>query len=145
MAVKTLQQIEHSSHEGGGMLNVNPETVCRLIDLSKEFHAQEQVTFPEEPGISSGDWGAQMLASHEDDATFLEFKSIVEDLEPDQQLELVALLWLGRGDFEEDEWAEALVEAGDNWSPRTAEYLIAHPLLPDYLLEGLDMLGYSCE
>lgn len=127
------------------MLNVNSETVCRLINLAKEFHAQEEVTFPEEPENSSGDWALQVLASHKGDTTFLEFKSIIDDLEPDQQQEVVALLWLGRSDFTDDEWADAVEEARANWTPRTAEYLIAHPLLPDYLLEGLDILGYSCD
>jgi hypothetical protein len=127
------------------MLNVNPDTVCRLIDLAREFHAQEEVSFPEEPGNASGDWAVQMLASHVDDSTCQEFNSIIDDLEPDQQQEVVALLWLGRGDFEAGEWVVAVDEARDMWSPRTAEYLIAHPLLPNYLQEGLDILGYGCD
>jgi len=127
------------------MLNVNSETVCGLIELAREFHAQEQVTFPEEPANASGDWAMQVLASHAGDATYEEFKTIVDDLEPDQQQEVIALLWLGRGDFDADEWGEALEEASDSWNTRTAEYLIAHPLLPDYLTEGLDIQGYRCE
>lgn len=127
------------------MLNVSTDNVCRLIDLAREFHAQEQVSIPEDPGNPSGDWAVQTLASHADDATFQEFKSIVDDLEPDQQQEVVALLWLGRGDYEEEEWQDALQLAEDSWNRRTAEYLIAHPFLPDHLVDGLDMLGYSCE
>lgn len=72
------------------MLNVNSETVCRLITIAREFHAQEEVTYTEEYENASGDWAIQMLASHSDDATFLEFKSLIEDLEPDQQQEVVA-------------------------------------------------------
>lgn len=127
------------------MLNVSSDTVCRLIRLAQEFHAQEEVTFPEDPSNPSGDWAVQMLASHADDATFQEFQFIVNDCDPDQQQEIVALLWLGRGDFSEDEWGAAVEMAGENWNPRTAEYLIAHPLLPDYLAEGLNLLGYNCE
>ncbi|WP_461480647.1 DUF3775 domain-containing protein [Porticoccus sp.] len=127
------------------MLNVNPETVCRLINLARGFQAQEDVTFPEEQENASGDWAIQLLASHPDDSTFLEFKSIIDDLEPDQQWEVVALQWLGRGDFTKDEWTEAVAEATNSWNARTAEYLIAHPLLPDDLQEGLDILGYSCD
>jgi len=126
------------------MLNVNPDTVCRLILLAREFHAQEDVTIPEAPSTPSGDWAVQMLASHADDASFDEFRSIVQDLEPDQQQEVVALLWLGREDFSSDEWEAALEMAADNWTPETAEYLIAHPLLPTHLENGLDFLGYSC-
>lgn len=127
------------------MLNVSSDTVCRLIRLAQEFHAQEEVTFPEDPGNPSGDWAVQMLASHSDDATFQEFQTIIRDCDPDQQQEIVALLWLGRGDFSEDEWDAAVETAGDSWNSRTAEYLMTHPLLPDYLAEGLNLLGYSCE
>ena len=126
------------------MLSTGSDTVCRLIYLAREFHAQEAVTIPEEPGNPSGDWAVQMLASHADDASFQEFKAIIEDLEPDQQQEVVALLWLGRGDYSKPEWRDALAQAADSWNLNTAEYLIAHPLLPDYLEQGLDLFGYSC-
>lgn len=127
------------------MLNVSTHNIGRLINLAREFHAQEEVSFPEEAANPSGDWGAQILASHSDDASFQEFKSIIDDLEPDQQQEIVALLWLGRGDFGEDEWESVLELAEDSWTLRTAEYLIAHPHLADYLTEGLDTLGYDAE
>jgi len=127
------------------MLNVNSDTIYRLIDLAREFHAQEQVTFPEEPGNPSGDWAAQMLASHADDLTLQEFQSIVADLDPDQQQEVVALLWLGRGDFNAEEWEEAVEQARDNWTPTTADYLIAHPFLADHLREGLDLMDDSAD
>ena len=125
------------------MFTVNPDIIQRLIDLAREFHAQEAVSIPEESANPSGDWGAQMLASHKDDATVSEFRSIVEDLEPDQQQELVALFWVGREDFTAEDWDAAVAFAEDNWEPETADYLIAHPLLPDYLREGMDQLGLS--
>jgi hypothetical protein len=50
----------------------------------------------------------------------------------------VALMWIGRGDFEIDEWDDALERAQDSWNARTAEYLIGTPLVADYLAEGLD-------
>ena len=52
------------------MLNVNPHTVCQLIALGREFHAQEEVVIPEVPSMPSGDWAVQILARHADDATF---------------------------------------------------------------------------
>ena len=127
------------------MLDISIETVCRLIDLAREFHAQEQVVIPEQPDNPSGDWAQQVLAAHAGDATFQEFRADVLDLEPDQQNQLVALLWLGRGDYALDEWNEAVAYAAENASPTTAEYLIAHPQLADYLIEGLGLHGYSCD
>lgn len=127
------------------MLNLNPDTVCRLIGLAHEFHAQEAVVIPEVPDSPSGDWATQMLADHVGDTTFQEFKSIIDDLDPDQQQQVVALLWLGRGDYALEEWDDALQEASDQWNENTAEYLIAHPLLADFLDEGLHIHELECE
>jgi len=127
------------------MLDVDPDTVCFLISKAREFHAKEEVVIPDVPDSPADDWGRQALADHINDPTFQEFKTTFDDLEPDQQFNIVALLWLGRGDFETGEWQEALDEARDSWTPETAEYLIAHPLLADYLLEGMIQLGYSCD
>ena len=127
------------------MLNVNPDTVCFLILKARVFHSQEEVVVPDEPDSPADDWARQALADHAGDTVFQEFKATIDDLEPDQQQALVALMWIGRDEFSADEWAEALLEARRNWGENTAEYLIAHPQLADYLLEGLNLLGYGCE
>lgn len=127
------------------MLELNPDTVCFLIAKARVFHSKEEVVLPDSTDSPADDWGRQVLADHADDAVFQEFKATVDDLEPDQQQSLVALMWLGRGEFDADEWEDALVEARNSWTPATAEYLIAHPQLADHLLEGLDLLGYSCD
>jgi hypothetical protein len=127
------------------MMELNPETVCFLVSKAKEFHAQEEVVIPDEPLSPSEGWARQALADHEDDLTYQEFKAAVEDLEPDQQAALVALMWLGRGDYSAEQWDDACAEATSNWTSHTAEYLMARPLVADYLTEGLDMLGYNCE
>ncbi|NQD92459.1 DUF3775 domain-containing protein [Pseudomonas sp. CrR25] len=127
------------------MLNVNPEIVCRLIALARVFHAKEAVVIPEQPTSPSDDWAMQVLADHADDDAFREFKSIVDDLEPDQQQQVVALFWLGRGDGALEDWGALLEQAEEDWNESTAEYLIAHPYLADYLQEALDLQGYSCD
>ena len=90
------------------MLELNPEIVCFLIVKAHEFHAKEGVVIPEEPYSPADDWGLQVLADHQDDATYAEMKATIEDLEPDQQVQLVALMWVGRGDFAIEEWDAAL-------------------------------------
>ena len=127
------------------MLEVNPDTVCRLIELARVFHAQEEVVIPQEPDNSGDDYPTQILAGHAGDSTLEEFRNIISDLEPDQQQQIVALMWLGRGDFSIEEWSEAVEEATDNWTEHTADYLITHPLLPDYLADGLNQHGYGCD
>jgi hypothetical protein len=46
------------------MLELNPETVCFLINKAKEFHAKEEVVIPDEPLSPSEDWARQVLADH---------------------------------------------------------------------------------
>lgn len=124
---------------------INPELVCRILAGAREFQAKEEVVLPDVPDNPSEDWALQALANHTDDLTFSEIKDAIDDLEQDQQAALVALMWLGRGDFSAEEWEDALSEAAGRWTPRTAEYLLATPLVADYLEEGLSQLGYSCE
>ena len=126
------------------MLELNPETVCFIIDRAQEFHAKEQVVISEDPQNPGDDWALQILADHKDDLTFMELQAAISDLDQIQQASLVALMWLGRGDYEVDEWASALEEAKESWTGRTAEYLLGTPLVASYLQEALEQLGYSC-
>jgi hypothetical protein len=109
------------------------------------FHSREDVVLPDEPDNSADDWALQMLADHAGNFVFDEFKATVNDLDPDQQQEVIALMWLGRGEYSTEEWNAAVQTARENWTENSAEYLIAHPMVADHLLEGLNMLGYSCE
>ena len=126
------------------MLDLNPETVLFVIDKAHQFHSKEAAVVVED-GNSTSDWSQNILANSSDDPTYLELKTIIEDLEPDQQVTLVALMWTGRGDFEIGEWAEALAAAGDAWNERSAEYLIGTLMLSDYLTGGLDLHDYPHE
>lgn len=123
-------------------LELNPDTVRYIVSMAREFQVQEGVTIPEEPVSPTDDWALQMLSDQEGDPTQDELKIAIQDLEPDQQVQLVALMWLGRGSFSIEEWQAALKEAGDNWNNHTADYLIGTPLMADYLEEGLNQLGY---
>lgn len=127
------------------MLTLNPDTVSSIIELAHEFQVKESVTFPDEPKVSTADWTPRVVVEHADDPALFALQTEIEDLEPDQQVELVALTWLGRGDYAIDEWQEAIELAKERWNKRTAEYLIGTPMLADFLAEGLDQHGYNQE
>jgi thiamine biosynthesis protein ThiC len=130
---------------GDATLELNPDTVCFIITKIHEFQAKEQVVPSEESYSLGDDWRHQVLADDHEDLTYMELKMAINDLEPDQQCSLVALMWLGRGDFDVSEWEAAMKEARERWTHHTAEYLTGTPLVADYLLEGLSLLGRSCE
>ncbi|MCS4000280.1 hypothetical protein M2190_006679 [Bradyrhizobium japonicum] len=68
-------------------------------------------------------------------------------LNEDEQLDLVTLMWLGRGDGELEEWddlrARAAEARGEYKNPRreTVQYLLGEPMLGDLLADGMDELG----
>jgi hypothetical protein len=129
------------------MLNIGLETLCFIIAKAREFQAKEQVVIPETPASPSDDWALQVLADHAEDLSLQEVKAAIDDLDSDQQAELTALMWLGRGDYSLDEWDAAVADALDMYEDRDsiAEYLLAHPMVSDCLEEGLIAHGYSCE
>ena len=127
------------------MLEIDLDTVCFIIARTRMFQAQEAVSIPATPDDPADDWGTRALSEYAGDPVLHELRAAINDLEPDQQVQLVALMWLGRGDFGEDEWQAALERAQDEWNEHCAEYLIATPLVADYLTDGLEALGYSCD
>ncbi len=126
-------------------LELNRDTIRFVIDTAREFHAREEIIFPEEPENANEDLALQVSTDFGDDPYYQEMKSTINDLEPDQQVSLVALMWVGRGDYSLKEWGDALRHAEDSANDHTADYLIGTPLLSDYLEEGIEIfeLGES--
>jgi hypothetical protein len=127
------------------MLGINPEKVCFIILKAREFHAKEQAVIPDPASSPRDDGALQVLADHPDDPAYQELTYLIEGMDEEEQVNLVALMWLGRGDYSADEWEGALADASDRLSDHTAEYIIRTPLVADYLEEGLSALGYSCQ
>ncbi len=127
------------------MIEMNPEIVCQVIQRAREFQSKDAVVLPEAHFTPGDELAIDALAEHEDDMSYREIRDTIDDLEPDQQIVLVALMWLGRGDYGISEWESALAEAEANWTDRTSSYLLATPLVADYLLEGLILHDYDCE
>lgn len=72
-----------------------------------------------------------------------EFRAFVDRLSVDEQAELVALMWVGRGSFEVEELDDAINLASQEASTPTADYLIGTPHLSDHLESALDALNIS--
>ncbi len=74
-----------------------------------------------------------------------ELLAFISALSEDEQIDLVTLAWLGRGDGAFGEWAELRAEAARAHNERTTRYLLGLPLLSDYLEEALSQFRRSCE
>lgn len=122
------------------MLNIDTETICDLLDKARQFQAKEEVSFPEETDEMDS---LYVLADHQDDPVYQEVVEYIDDLRPDQQATLVALMYLGRGDYSQDEWEDAFNFAQDELTKCTGEYLLSRPSVADDIERGLNILGIS--
>ena len=86
-----------------------------------------------------------VLESHRDDPVEHELVSFISSLTVDEQVDLVALSWLGRQDGDLGDWEDLRSQAMDARNDRTAQYLLGSPLIAEHLEEGLSMMGISCE
>ena len=110
--------------------------------------AQEELVSPDSGSNPSDDEGPATLQDDPENLTRDEVVAEIEDLEPDQQAELVALMWIGRGDMEPEEWEEARELAAERHDGRDRG-LPAHPPARrrlhraralDRLLDGTDLM-----
>lgn len=127
-------------------LTISAEALCFIIAKAREFDVKVEPVEPD-PGSNAGDDGeVRVLSDYADDPTLAELRDAIEALNEDEAAEIVALIWVGRGDYGRADWSEALALARQRERPsETADYLIGQPLLGDLLEEGYAELGHSCE
>lgn len=127
------------------MLTVSPEKVCFIIVKAREFDAK---VAPDErdPGSNpTDDREVTVLEDRADDPTYQELIDAIAQLNADEQLDLVALTWIGRGDYAKDDWNEAIAQARSVRHKHTPLYLSGTPQLGDFLEDGSAQLGFTCE
>lgn len=74
-----------------------------------------------------------------------ELRAFIDRLGVDEQAELTAIMWIGRGSFEVEELAEAIATAQEEASIPTADYLIGTPHLSDNIEAGMEALGMDVQ
>lgn len=126
-------------------LNVSTENVRQVVLLARAFD-EKVPPVEDDPGSNPGDDGELIvLEDYADDPTLQELTAAIESLNDDATDELVALMWVGRGDYSADAWQQALSDAGAMRDRHIAGYLVTTPLLGDLLEEGLNQLGFETE
>ena len=128
------------------MLVIPLEKLAFIVVKAREFDAE----VPVEPDAATGsdpadDDERQILFDTPDNPTEQELHDAIDGLGIPERQELLALMWLGRGDYDADSWPEALREAGESTIASVTDYLVGTPLLGDYLEEGASALGLSLD
>jgi len=128
-------------------LSIPLEKVCWIIIKSREFDVKDVSSDPDSGSNASDDKMISVLEDTADDPVEEELRSFISSLTEDEQIDLVALVWLGRDDNAIDDWSTIRAEAARahrSSENHTADYLMGEPLVSDFLEEALSMFGKSC-
>ncbi len=124
-------------------LTINSDYMRRIIEKMRAIMGREGSVMPDLGGNASDDERPLTLQEGPGDMLAQELVEEITALDVDHKHELVALMWVGRGDFGPQEWQEALELAEDRHTGSTARYLLSHPRVADQIANGLEELGFS--
>ena len=123
-------------------LSISTEKICFVVLKAREFDVKDADTSSDEDGSNpADDRMVEVLEDRPDDPVDQELVAFIEAMSEDEQVDLVALMRLGRGDGTIEEWSELRSEAADGRNGRTTAYLLGEPMLGDMLAEGLAAFG----
>lgn len=125
-------------------LSISAEKLCFIIAKAREFDVKDVVTDPDDASNPTDDANLAVLEDHKDDPVVQELTAVISAMSVDEQVDLVALTWLGRGDGNIEDWADLRAEATRAHNRRTAAYLLGMPLLADHLDDAISQFGISC-
>jgi Protein of unknown function (DUF3775) len=98
------------------MPEINPAKVCFIIEKSREYLGEDVGVDTDDSNPTDDD--ERVMLTEAADPTIgrelIEFTGISTSMRPPA---LVALAWIGRGDFEPEEWRTAVGEAKDRAGP----------------------------
>lgn len=130
------------------MRSLSTRKVGYIILKAREWDAKTGPGHYTDPGDFADYDNESILEDFSDtaeDATRAELSEFIAGLNDDEKVELVALVWVGRGTYDPADFDEAVsVARSENTTP-TESYLLGIPLLPDYLEEGLSKMGISVD
>ena len=122
-------------------LTISSDQVAFLIEKARQFDVKDIASDPDSGSNGADDEMIDVLEDNGGDPVQKEIYGFVAALTEDEQIDLVALMRLGRGDGGIEEWDELRKEAAEGRNGHTARYLLGEPLLGDLLAEGLDAFG----
>lgn len=123
-------------------LSIDPDYLRHLIVKVRSFMAKEETDLPDDGSNPIDDeMPPGALQDEEGDLSREEVIEEIQGLTPRQRAELVALMWLGRGDGEPEEWNDLVARAFERREVPTENYLLDHPLLAEHWLDGMERLN----
>jgi len=126
-------------------LRISAEKVCALIEAARELAGK----VPSTAGDRTTTGDDSKLVTLEEypgyDDRRQQTVEFIAGLNVDEQIDLLALIWLGRGDYGIEEWDAALAEAEARIAARDPDFMIGDAALPEYLGDALNEFDMTCD
>lgn len=133
-------------------LTLDPGMAYRIAELVREYDSEDMSAAADDWPVDD-DPGDDARPDNEDlveaaeaqtgtDPIETELRALIEGLNVDAQKDLLALMWVGRGEYSAKDWFRARRQARQTAHLHVAQYLEETPLASDYLIEALTQLGY---
>jgi len=126
-------------------INVSREKVCYIVEMAREFGAAADAIGPDLASSPPDTGEPDAVEANGDSPLAAELRETINDLNDDEIIDVIAMVWVGRGDFSKSEWQAARNLARQRHHRQSADYLMGMPTLGDLLEDGLTQLGHSCE
>ena len=125
-------------------LGISLEVVATVVNLANAVQS------PDEGSMGDGDEDEERddedEEEEEEEVTMDLLTDFIDDLNDDEQAALIALAWVGRGDYDAEGWDEALKLAQERNAKGTASgYLVDMAGLGELLSDGVAAFGLSVE
>jgi hypothetical protein len=133
----------HDDPEPPADFALDRETLAYIVLKAKAFDELTASSDETDGSDAADDRFVDALEDESDNPAEQELRAAIASLDVDQRASLVALAWLGRGDYEADDWREALSTARERAEGTMARYLAGMPLLGDLIEDGADKLGIN--
>lgn len=128
-------------------LAISAEKVAFIIEKAREFDVKDAASDQDSGSNAADDDEIDVLEDTNSDPVAAELAGFIRAMNEDEQIDLVTLMWIGRGDGGADEWddlrARAVEARAEYKAPRreAVKYLLGEPMLGDFLADGMDELG----
>jgi hypothetical protein len=126
-------------------LQISSDKLAYITTRAREFDAKVAPLEPHSGSNATDDREAEILEDFADDATAEELRAAIDQLTDDEIVDLIAITWVGRGDFDRAGWREARAMAVERHRRHSWRYLMGIPNLGDCLEEGFAELGHNVE
>jgi Protein of unknown function (DUF3775) len=126
------------------MPDINTDKVCYVIAKARELESEDEGA-EADASSPSDDKFVSVLRDGARGSARAELTGFIDAMDEDEQCELIALSWIGRGDFDSEEWKLAIDEARTRRGRAASAYLLGNRLLAAHLESGLAEFGGSCE